>query len=257
MPEPLILKKQDGFYELCFFEKHGVRAVFTSRKYDMGFKRLAPGNAGGRKEAYLKLGINWKRLACPLQVHGDNVFVAQEKHNGSGVFGRSGAIADTDAIVTLEAGLPLAILTADCLPVFILDPHNHCIALVHAGWRGVYQRLIGNTIAKMGKVCGSAPEHLLVALGPAIRQCCYEVGKDFTEKFRPEVLKHSGGKLYFDSADEACRQMTELGIRRENICDSRICTSCANDEFFSFRREGQKAGRSMSVMQINRIRDII
>lgn len=250
MADPLILKKQVGFYELCLFEKYGVRAVFTTRKYDMGFEHRAPKDTGGRKNVYPRLDINWRNIVCPSQIHGDQVFIAQKKDRGRGVFKRSSAIADTDALITAQTNVPIAILTADCLPVFILDPDNRCIALVHAGWRGVHQRLISLTIAKMRQRFGLRPDRILVAMGPAIRRCCYEVGKDFEKKFTSGVFKHSGGKLYFDIAGAACQELEGLGVRREQIYDTNICTSCANHEFFSYRREGENAGRSMSAMEI-------
>lgn len=258
----MTLTREDGFYRLDLFEKYGVRALFTTRKYDMGFERRAPrqtaslgrlstslGTSFGRPEAYEKLALQERHLVCPSQVHGNRVFVARDKHRGCGALSRSDVVSGTDAVITGAPHLPIGILTADCLSVFICDPERRLIALAHAGWRGVHQGLISCTLRKMREAFGAKPQHFLVALGPAIRPCCYEVGEDFL-KFFPNSVNREGRKFYFDIAGEAFRELIAAGVVQERIHDSRICTSCMNNEFFSFRRQGEEAGRSMSVMEI-------
>jgi YfiH family protein len=247
----LVLTREDGFYRLGLFEKNGARALFTTQKYDMGFPRQAPRPKAsrGRLEAYKKIGLQGRCVVCPSQVHGRRVFVAQDRHRGCGALARSDVVRATDAVITATPRLPIGILTADCLPVFMYDPGRRVIALAHAGWRGVHRRIISRTLEKMRRVFGVAPQHLLVALGPAIRPCCYEVGRDFL-RFFPASVKQEGRKFYFDIAAEAFRELVLAGVAPQRIHDTRICTSCMEHEFFSFRRQGEAAGRSMSVMEI-------
>lgn len=243
MSLPLILHKHDGFYTMPLFESFGVRALFTTRKYDMSFE------GKGRKNAYAKMRIAASQVICPSQVHEDSVFLADEEHGGRGAYERATAIKDTDALMTGVRVLPLAILTADCLPVFILDPEKRAIAMVHAGWKGVHQKIIAKTVRKMSENFLSEPSNLVVALGPAIRSCCYEVGKEFCSYFQG-YTSFRNSKYFFDLAGAAIAQLKEAGLQEGHIYDSRICTACRNDEFFSFRKEAQRAGRSMSLMEL-------
>lgn len=227
-----------------------MRAVFTTRKYNMGFP--APGRKRlgfFRKQAYKKIGLTYSRLVCPSQVHGDTVFIAGPEDRGRGVYTRSNAIPRTDALITNQRHLPLAILTADCLPVFIFDNDKKAIAVVHAGWKGLHQQIIAKTIRRMCQVFKVSPEDLIIAIGPGIRPCCYEVGKDFLTYFKAGISR-KGSKIYFDLAQAAGSQMKDAGVRADHIYDSHICTSCMNSEFFSYRREGEAAGRSMAVMEL-------
>jgi hypothetical protein len=87
-------------------------------------------------------------------------------------------------------------------------------------------------------------------LGPSIRSCCYEVGRDFSRHFREGLIRRAG-KTYFDLAAAAIAQLRQAGLDPGRIYDSRLCTSCRSDEFFSYRREGAQTGRSMSVLEID------
>ena len=224
MPQPLMLIKSDGFYRMPLFEEFGLKAVFTTRNYDL------------RKD---KIGASGTGLVRPVQVHGDSVFCAV----------KPGIIKDTDAVITNKKGLPLTIKTADCLPVFLFDTVNRAAAMVHAGWRGMHKKIISKTIQQMSDKFSSRLADMAVALGPAIRQCCYEVGKEFEGHF-PGFVSMRDSRPYFDIVSAAVNELSENGVASEHIYDSGICTSCANDEFFSYRREGKSAGRSTSIIEI-------
>jgi len=95
----------------------------------------------------------------------------------------------------------------------------------------------------------SDPSQILVGLGPAIRQCCYEVNSEFLERFPSSVVKRAH-KFYFDLAGENVEQLLACGVSSKNIFDCEICTSCNNDRFYSYRREGERAGRMASVIML-------
>ena len=251
MSLPLILKKNDGFYSIPILEEYRLKAVFTTRKYDMGFQQSLYGPRHLlRKQVYKKMGLRGARLVRPSQVHGDSVCVVNGQHKDRGAYHRSTVLQETDALITAERRLPLAILTADCLPIFLFDPNKRVIAMVHAGWRGVHKKIITKTVQKMSGSFKTSPSDLIVALGPALRTCCYEVGGEFRNLF-PGAIYSRGKKLYFDIAAAATEQMLKCGIAAGHIYDSHICTSCLHSEFFSYRKEGLRAGRSMSVMELS------
>ncbi len=197
------------------------------------------------------MGINGRDLIRPFQVHGASVRTVDRRFKGRGAFDRLSALKETDALITAQRFLPIAVLTADCLPVFLFDPRKRVIAIIHAGWRGVNKRIITTAIQKMSGVFKTSAEDLIAVLGPAMRSCCYEVGREFIGFFGRNVVSTRDNKLYFDLAGAAAEEMREAGISVNSIFDTNICTSCLNGEFFSYRREGTGAGRSMSVLELS------
>ena len=89
---------------------------------------------------------------------------------------------------------------------------------------------------------------LKVVLGPSIRECCYQVGEEFRDYF-PSHVRDRDGHLYADVIAANRDQLLQAGVRQENIIDSGICT-CCNKNYFSFRRDGEKAGRMISLMML-------
>jgi YfiH family protein len=243
MPEPLVLVKEKGSYRIPLFEKSGLRALFTTRYFNMAFE------GGGRSAAYKALGLNGGKLVCSSQVHSARVFVVEKKHGGRGAHRRATAIKNNDALVTATPGIPIAVLTADCLPVVLWAPDARAAAVVHVGWRGAQKKIIAKTLGRMAKKFDVKPEGVMAAFGPSIRSCCYEVGREFLGHF-PGGVREKQGKLYFDIIAEADRQLAALGVRPDRVYDSGICTCCAKNEFTSYRREGASAGRSMAVAEI-------
>ena len=94
----------------------------------------------------------------------------------------------------------------------------------------------------------SQPSSLKIVLGPSIRECCYQVGPEF-QGFFPSHVREREGHLYLDVVNSNQEQLLQAGVRQENIFDSGICT-CCNKNYFSFRRDGVKAGRMISLMML-------
>lgn len=194
--------------------------------------------------AYLRkeLGVDMPQVFWRKQIHGDDILVAQ------GGVGTVKACPDADAYVTNEKGLPIAIRTADCVPVFIYDPHRRVIGLAHAGWRGTYKKIAAKTVQRMQEKFQSQPGDLKIVLGPSIRECCYQVGEEFRDYF-PSFVCDRGGYLYADMVGANRDQLINAGVSPGNILDSGKCT-CCDKNYFSFRRDGKKAGRMISVMML-------
>ena len=250
MAIPLILKKHKGFYTIPLCETLGARALFTTRLWNIELlDKKDSRQEACRKQAYKKLNISWRSLVCPSQVHEDNVALVDEGDGGSGSCYRFNAIPETDALITDKNNLPIGIRTADCLPIFIVDPERKAVALIHAGWKSLRKRIVQKTLQRMKDEFSVRMGNLFFALGPALRSCCYEVGKEFLVYFPGSVFKKNQ-KLYFDIIQEARIQIAGCGVAQGHIHDSGLCTSCLNHEFFSFRKEGIKAGRSLSTIEI-------
>jgi YfiH family protein len=208
------------------------------------------GSLDNRRNFLESLGIDQDSLVCTKQIHGVEVKRVNSLQKGSGALIYETALPDVDALITDEKNVPLAIFTADCLPIFLFDPQTRSIGLVHAGWRGTHGRIAQKTIEAMKKEFHARPENVCVQFGPAIRSCCYQVSKDFQDKF-PGDIDQQGESFFLDLSGANRKQLNLSGVRPVNIFDCAICTSCHNAEYFSFRKEKNSSGRMMSVMALS------
>lgn len=187
-------------------------------------------------------------LVTATQVHGTEVhFVRQvEKAVGKGF----------DILITDRKGIAVGVRTADCLPILIAEPVRGLVAAVHAGWRGTLARVAEKAVQKILSL-GGRIENLVVSLGPCIGGRCYEVEKDVAYAFQrdfpdwPEFLKvKSPVKWLLDLASSNRRQLVQVGLKPERIDRIDLCTHCRSDLFFSHRRDGSKAGRMITFIQL-------
>ena len=156
-------------------------------------------------------------------------------------------IAGCDALITDVSGQALLIRTADCIPLLLADAARRVIGIVHAGWRGLAAQLPLRVLALFGRLFHSDPARIHVAIGPAIRACCYEVGPEFAERFGGFVSV-TNGRRRCDLVGIALEQLQRGGVQPANIFDSGQCTACAPERWFSVRREGNATGRLTSLI---------
>lgn len=243
-----IIESHAEYFLFDSFKKYGCIAGFSRGRLNLGFQN----NPDLRKnrESFLRtIGIKPDELICLKQVHGNKIFLAKKEDKGRGALDYATAIADRDGIITREKELPLAVFSADCLSVFMLDVRNNISAVIHAGWRGSKEKIALSAINILKEKFFSNPEDIICGFGPCMRNCCYEVSEVFQDYF-PDCVEQRRGKFFLDLIKVNSRQLLSAGVLEENISDSQICTSCRNDEFFSYREEGQSAGRMMSVIMI-------
>ena len=171
--------------------------------------------------------------ASVKQVHSDKVLHATA----------SGPQGEADAIVTTTPELWIAVRTADCLPILLVDPVARVAAAVHSGWRGTAARIVAQTVLKMLEL-GAEVSSLRAAIGPGIGPCCFEVG--------PEVSPHFGleGRANVDLAAANERQLLEAGLALENLWVSKQCTKCDPGTFHSYRRDPGTLGRMVSAIRL-------
>ena len=187
-----------------------------------------------------------QRMVCiPDQIHSDKVIYlkkfTEKKHQG-------------DGLIT-DKKIYLGVYTADCLPILFFETRNKTIAAVHAGWRGLLNGIIFNTIEYMSRM-GSDKKRIIVAVGPHIRKCCYEISAELADKFFTKykyLHKKSGSKAklkageHFSLTDVALSKLKYASIPSENIDSLNICTSC-NTKFYSYRRDNNKSGRMLNTI---------
>lgn len=185
-------------------------------------------------------GIDVRYLYNIKQVHGNRIIVIDTQ------IPNEQTIEEADGIITNMPNMPIAVRTADCLSIFLCDPVEKCIGVVHAGWKSTKAEILPAAVSLMHQTWGSKAEDIKAAFGPAIRECCYEVGDEFKTYFPQETFQFQG-KFYFNNAQANRRQLEEVGVLPENILDCGICTFC-QPGYHSYRRDGEKAGRMISVM---------
>ena len=190
--------------------------------------------------------------ALAASLGGAAALITAEQVHGAGiaVIGRAdvaGPIAGCDALLTALPDVALGIRSADCLPVFFADPVRGVVGLAHAGWRGLAAELPLRMIAAFRHAFQSPPGDLHVAIGPAIRACCYEVGADFPAAFAP-FLRREGARRTCDLIGAAIAQLRRGGVRADRITDAERCTACDATQWFSLRREGPQTGRLSSLI---------
>ena len=186
------------------------------------------------------LGFDTANIAYQKQVHGDTI----------SYISKGGYAGESDSMITDKCGLGLAISIADCVPIFIYDFKNKLAAGVHSGWRGSSKNILHKTLVKLKKEFNSSPENFVVYLGPSIKQNNYEVGKEVADLFDQKYVKHQNGKLYLDVAGFNYDVLINFGVKKENIQQSGLCTFAMDNLLHSYRRDGEKSGRSLGVIGI-------
>ena len=177
----------------------------------------------------------------------------EECHIGMGVTKKT-MTDNADGLITDVEKIPLCIFTADCVPVLIADKKGTVVSAVHSGWRGTVMEITVNSINVMTEKYGIKKEDIICAIGPCISKCCFEVSKEVID----EVLKIKGAESTFYTKENEkymldLKELNKLiilnaGIPEENIDVSDMCTKCEEDLFFSYRRQGEKAGRNASFI---------
>ena len=172
-------------------------------------------------------------------------------------------------------------LTADCLPIILVDPEQRAVGVFHAGWRGTVKRIVEKGVGQMRLWFGTRPRDVKAAIGPGIHSCCFEVGPEVRAQFESqfdygrELFReieesdpvrekypllfltarapgHSElpNKIFLDLVEANRRQLLATGVLAKNIGASPLCTSCRTDLLFSHRAEKGVTGRMMAVVGI-------
>ena len=187
-------------------------------------------------------GFNPDDLILLNQMHQDRILVLRDS------FRPLPPRLEYDALVTNASNTFLGIRTADCLPILVVDPKRKVIAAVHSGRQGTSLHIAAKVLEVMHKEFGCSAHDLLVALGPGIGFCCYEIAeKVFVSEWEPFATPKGSGKWNVDLAGINIHLMEKQGISEEQIFWINLCTHCHHDLFFSYRREG-KTGRQLSFI---------
>jgi hypothetical protein len=256
----------------------GVSRIYGGSALNLGFtKQDSRGAVERNRELFLmELGVANRRKSWPLvslrQIHSDLI------HRVDSVPEQPPA---GDGLVTDTPGLLLAVQTADCLPIILVDRKRRAVGVFHAGWRGTVKRIVEKGVGEMRKHFKSDPRNLVAAIGPGVQGCCYEVGEEVRTKFEAQFayaaslfreVKESDPvrekypllfltarapghselpvRLFLDLVEANRRQLLDAGVLPKNIDTAAPCTACHTDLLFSFRAEQGITGRMMAAAGI-------
>jgi len=183
------------------------------------------------------------------QTHSDHILVIKE-HRHRGWEKIDTAVEDCDALITDKKDIVLTILTADCVPILLMDSQLDVVAAVHAGWRGSKAEIVAKTVKKMCEVFSCDPENIIAGIGPAIGVCCYEVDSSVADYFHAtqKISLLQKDKYMLNLPEVNKQQLLNIGLLESNIEMSQQCTACGVDRFFSYRKEKGCSGRFMSMI---------
>lgn len=256
----------------------GVSRLYGGTALNLGFTPHDSRAAVERnRELFLKELDGAKRhspwpLVALRQIHSDLIYR---------VDGMPPQLLTGDGLVTDVPGLAIAVQTADCLPVILVDRKRRSAGVFHAGWRGTVKRIVEKGVGEMRKHFGSDPRNLMAAIGPGVQRCCYEVGEEVRSRFEAQFayasrlfreVKESDPvrekypllfltarapghgelpvKIYLDLVEANRRQLLDAGVLARNIEVAGPCTACHTELLFSFRAEKGVTGRMMAVAGI-------
>lgn len=185
---------------------------------------------------------------------GDAVCWLNQIHGVSVVEASPGLVPEADAHWTAARDLPLAVLTADCLPVVLMARDASCVGIAHAGWRGLAAGVLESLLAAMP----AEPASMTAWLGPAISAAAYEVGPEVKTAFEQQCGEESGdcfqascheGRWMADLSALAQLRLSRAGVSM--ITGGGRCTVGEPDHFFSHRREGPATGRMATLVWLS------
>ena len=204
--------------------------------------------SAGADLSEIKGRFELSKMAQLKQVHGTDVVIVDNIENHDD-------LAEGDALITDLKGVGIAIRTADCVPILLVDKSKSVIAAIHGGWRGTLSEIAMNTVSLIDTKYGVRPSELTAVIGPSIKKCCYEVGGDVAslfedrfENFDQYLFKSGTSKYVLDLGIANKLGLQEAGVPDVEVID--ICTKC-NDSFYSYRREGAGVSTQLSFIALS------
>lgn len=198
---------------------------------------------------------NPDRLFTVKQVHGDKIYIIDSESKTP----KLKLKIEADAILTNIKNFPIGVLTADCLPIILADVKGRVAGIIHAGRVGTSLEISKKAVIKIKDVFNIPLRDVIAGIGPGICKYCYEVDEKSISPFKQKLpyckeitIQKGNGKWMLNLKVANKIQLIESGLKPENIVISEFCTSCRNDKFFSYRKEGKKAGRMISFVALRK-----
>ena len=198
-----------------------------------------PENVKRNRDIFFEqLGIKEEQVTFQKQIHSTVIAYSDQPKLFDGC----------DAVYTDKKNNFLAVSVADCVPVFLYEPEKKIVAGVHSGWKGTHGKILTLTIEELVDMYSINVSKLAAYIGPCISQDKYEVGEDVGKLFDNEVKYLKNGKYYLDLKKDNYDQLVKIGVKKENIEVSELCTFSEKDLLHSYRRDGNLSGRMFGII---------
>jgi YfiH family protein len=250
------------YFHFDIFDGHAItQALFTRRGgvSPMPWRSLNVGGTVGddpvrvqenRRQVFKTSGRDVESLHDVWQVHSADVVHADGPRGNS-------PPKKADIIITSNPEITLFMRFADCVPIYLYDPHTPAICIAHAGWLGTVRRAAEVAVRAMITTFGSSPENLLAGIGPSIGPDHYEVGQEVLTQFSSSfgasasdhIVEHEQ-RSYLNLWSANKHLLEEQGV--SEIETAGICTACENEDWFSHRAEHGETGRFAAIFNLER-----
>ena len=237
-----------------FFSKRGglSKGIYKSLNCGIGSKDKKKNVTKNLEIVRNKISKNSKKIYLVKQTHSNKFYFISNKTN----INQKKKVVD--AIITDKANIPIAILTADCVPILMYDNKRNMIAAIHAGWKGAFRGIIKNVLNFMFEK-GCSSKNLTVAIGPCISHKSYEVQDNLREKFMKKDKKNKiffkkiNKRIYFNLPNYVKSQLKLYKIKKIDFINKD--TFLKKNNYFSARQsiklKHNDYGRNISIIMIN------
>jgi polyphenol oxidase len=267
MMEAMLPKPSDGFEWVqatpgpalvCRALEPDAANFFTTRPWPLGTG--ADDRGTGWADVARTAGVEPGALVRAHLVHGANVVV---RRSGDRIDHAGAPLAQADVIVSDDPSLVLAVQTADCVPLLLVDRRSGVVAAAHAGWRGLAAGVPGVAVKRLTSEFGSRPGDLAAAIGPSISAEKYEVDEAVRRGFEINAFSEAqlrawflpgvrAGHWQFDGWAAARDQLRAAGVPANRISIAGLCTASHPALLCSYRRDGKAAGRMAAAIRARR-----
>lgn len=208
------------------------------------------------KRLYKSLNLDYKKcVKIKEQIHSNFVQIIESEETKPD---------KVDGLITNKKEISFSLRFADCTPIYLYDPVKNVIGDIHSGWKGTANKIACVAVKKMIEEYNSKPEDIICCIGPAIGKCHFEVDEDVKNIFETTFsymnindriiekgeVKEGKQKYFIDTNLINRIMLEEIGLLKENIIESNICTVCNKDVLHSYRVDRQNAGRNTAIMSL-------
>lgn len=207
-----------------------------------------------RNKFLAEFNIDSENCVTGEQVHGTSINRVMLEDRGRGMKEMSTAFSECDGLVTQD-DIGILCFFADCVPIYFFNPEIGMVGLAHAGWKGTANNIVFKVIEEIS-LAGGLAKDTFVAIGPCIKNCCYEIGPDVADSFiryiDTPILQQHAEKYRLDLSEANRALLVSAGIRSENMVVSDYCTACHPELFYSYRRDGLTGRMAAFIMREKR-----
>lgn len=236
---------------------HKIHGVFgdASGSFDPVLLQQTAGPAEIQNDptiVHVRLSLGARVLVLPRQAHGASVLAITDE---SGFEKALSTYCDADIVLTNQCRVGIGVVTADCLPIIIVDEVSGALAVVHAGWRGTMLNVASTALKAMEKYFDAHRENVRVWCGPCAAVDAYRVDYDFVENLRNDALKDQvldrrEDGWHYNLLKHNVQQLLHAGLLPEQIDTSAHFCTITNKRYHSYRRSGGTAQRQIAAVAL-------